>query len=107
MGIPMTPDDWQRLGLIFVTGYLYLGVFLALSVFISALTEHSSSSFLLLLVVWIIGVLIVPRTAVLISGRTVDVPTLDEINYEKNKLSNQLRRDDEAKMRAKLLARPP
>lgn len=99
MGIPMTPDDWQRLGLIFVTGYLYLGVFLALSVFISALTEHSSSSFLLLLVVWIIGVLIVPRTAVLISGRTVDVPTLDEINYEKNKLSNQLRRDDEAKMR--------
>lgn len=99
MGIPMTADDWQRLGLIIVTGYLYLGVFLALSVFISALTEHSSSSFLLLLVVWIIAVLIVPRTAVLVSGRAVDVPSLDEINYEKNKLSNQLRRDDESKMR--------
>lgn len=99
MGIPMTPDDWQRLAMIILSGYLYLGVFLALSVFISSLTEHSSSSFLLLLVVWIFAVLIVPRSAVLISGRAVDVPSLDEINFEKNKLSNQLRREDDSKMR--------
>ncbi|NND72383.1 MAG: ABC transporter permease [Rhodothermales bacterium] len=100
LGVPMESGDWQRLAMIIACGYLYLGVFLALSIFISAMTEHSSSSFLLLLVVWIIAVLIVPRTAVLVSGRAVDVPTMDEINFEKNRISDQLRREDDSKLRA-------
>lgn len=98
LGIPMTGSSWARLGVVVLAGYLYLGVFLTLSVFVSALTEHSSSSFLLLLVVWIFAVLIIPRVAVLISGRAVDVPSIDKINYEKNRFNAQLWQEDREKM---------
>lgn len=90
LGVPMSGDEWMRLGLILLAGVLYFGVFLTLSVMISALTKHSSSSFLVLLVLWICTVLIIPRTAVLISGRAVDVPSLDRVNYEKSVFQKQL-----------------
>ncbi len=89
-GVPMTGDLWLRLGLIVLSGLMYFSVFLTLSVFISAMTEHSSSSFLMLLVAWIFAVLIIPRTAVLLSGRAVDVPSMDQINFEKAEYEDQL-----------------
>jgi ABC-type transport system involved in multi-copper enzyme maturation permease subunit len=90
LGVPMDSGTWIRLALIIAAGFLYLGVFLTLSVFVSSLTEHSSSSFLLLLVIWIFAVLIIPRTAVLVSGRAVEVPSMDHINYEKSTYMSQL-----------------
>ena len=98
LGVPMTGASWSRLALVVVCGYLYLGVFLTLSVFVSALTQNSSSSFLLLLVVWILVVLIVPRTAVLISGRSVDVPSIDKVNFDKSRFAAQLWREDMDKL---------
>ncbi|MEM8485852.1 MAG: ABC transporter permease subunit [Bacteroidota bacterium] len=97
-GVPMTGDLWMRLGLIVLSGLLYFSVFLTLSVFISAMTEHSSSSFLMLLVAWIFAVLIIPRTAVLLSGRAVDVPSMDQINFEKSAFEDQLWQEDRKKM---------
>lgn len=97
-GVPMTGDLWLRLGLIVLSGLLYFSVFLTLSVFISAMTEHSSSSFLMLLVAWIFAVLIIPRTAVLLSGRAVDVPSMDQINFEKSAFEDQLWQEDRKKM---------
>jgi ABC-type transport system involved in multi-copper enzyme maturation permease subunit len=94
MGIPMDGGEWMRLGLVVLAGLLYLGVFLCLSLFTSALTKHSSSSFLFLLVVWIFAVLIVPRTAVLLAGRAVDVPSVDRMTYEKNTYQEQLWAED-------------
>jgi len=98
MGMPMVSGDWIRLTLIILTGLLYAGVFLTLSVFISAITQKSSDTFLLLLVIWIFGVLIVPRASVLLAGRAVDVPSVDEISFQKNRLSSQLWQEDKAKM---------
>ena len=97
-GVPMTGDLWMRLGLIVLSGVMYFSVFLTLSVFISAITEHSSSSFLLLLVAWIFAVLIIPRTAVLLSGRAVEVPSMDQINFEKATYDDQLWQEDRKKM---------
>lgn len=94
LGVPMDIDDWVRLALIIVAGFLYLGVFLTLSVFISSLTAHSSASFLILLVVWIFVVLIVPRTAVLVAGRAVEVPSIDQIDYQKSTYLSQLWDED-------------
>lgn len=90
LGIPMSGDEWTRLVLVLFSGVLYFSVFLTLSVMISALTQHSSSSFLVLLVIWIFTVLIIPRTAVLVSGRAVDVPSVDRVNYEKSVYQKQL-----------------
>ncbi len=90
LGVPMEGGDWLRLAMVILAGLLYFGVFLTLSVFVSALTQHSSSSFLMLLVVWIFAVLIIPRVSVLVAGRTVDVPSIDHVDYEKSKYSRQL-----------------
>ncbi len=94
MGVPMGTSEWIRLTLIIVTGFLYLGVFLSLSVAISALTNRSSTSFLVLLVLWIVIVLVVPRAAVMIAGRAVDVPSVDEVAAQKARFSAQLWTED-------------
>ena len=83
MGVPMTGVDWARLGLIVVCGLLYVGAFLTISIFVSTATHRSSSSFLISLVVWIVAVLIVPRASVLLAGRAVDVPSVDNIGAQK------------------------
>ena len=100
LGVPMGPDEWTRLAIILAGGFLYFGVFLAVSIFISTVTRHSSSAFLLLLVVWILAVIILPRTAVLIAGRAVEVPSVDEMASQKNRFSAQLWNEDRKKLAA-------
>jgi ABC-type transport system involved in multi-copper enzyme maturation permease subunit len=98
LGVPMTADDWGRLALIIGSGFLYLGVFLSLSLMVSAMTTRSTTSFLVLLVVWIVAVLIVPRAAVLFAGRAVDVPSVDAIAAKKAKFSSGLWAEDRSAM---------
>ena len=99
LGVPMDANSWTRLAMVILAGVLYFGVFLTLSVFVSSVTQRSSSSFLLLLVLWIFAVLIVPRVSVLVSGRAVDVPSVDEVDYEKSKYSRQLFAEQMGEMR--------
>ncbi len=98
LGVPLHGDEWARLALIIFTGLLYFGVFLSLSIYVSTLTQRSSNSFLVLLTVWILSVLIIPRSAVLLAGRAVDVPSVDEIASQKNRLSAQLWKEDRERM---------
>jgi hypothetical protein len=42
------------------------------------------------MVVWIFAVLIIPRTSVLVAGRMVEVPSVDQVDYEKSRYSAQL-----------------
>lgn len=90
MGISMSSGEWLRFGLIVLTGLLFFGVFLSLSIMVSALTSRSSSSFLVLLVIWVMAVQIAPRVSVLLAARSVEVPSVDKIAYEKSILSKQL-----------------
>ena len=89
MGLSLSNDEWISLGLFIMCGLLYLGVFLTLSVFVSCLTQRSSSAFLFLLVIWVFSVLIVPRASVLIAGNMVEVPSLEEINFQRTQLMRQ------------------
>lgn len=98
MGIPLTSSEWIRLILIIGGGILYFGVFLTLSIFVSSLTQKSSSSFLILLVIWIFSVLILPRTSVLLAGNIVDVPSVDEIAAKKFRNQSQLWSEDMKKL---------
>lgn len=90
MSIPMAGEDWLRLTLVVLAGMLYFGAFLTLAVFISTRTHRSAHSFLLLLVIWIAAVLIVPRASVLLAGRAVAVPSVDEIASQKSRYQAQL-----------------
>jgi ABC-type transport system involved in multi-copper enzyme maturation permease subunit len=98
MGVPMAPADWTRFALIIGAGYLYFGVFLSLSLFVSSATQKTSTSFLVLLVVWIFSVMIIPRTAVLLAGRAVEVPSVDELVSQKSRFSAAGWQDDRKKM---------
>ena len=98
MGVELTPDEWIRLGLILLAGLAYFGLFLALAMGISAMTARPSNSFLFGLVIWIFAVLIVPRASVLISGRLVEVPNVDDITAQKNRYRTQLFEEDRPKM---------
>ncbi|MBU0982687.1 MAG: DUF3526 domain-containing protein, partial [candidate division Zixibacteria bacterium] len=47
----------------------------------------------LLLVIWIFSVLIIPRAAVLLAGRAVDVPSVDQVASEKGTYARELWKD--------------
>jgi len=98
LGIQLSGEEWIRLGLILLAGIAYFGLFLALAIAISASTSKPSNAFLIGLVVWIFAVLIVPRASVLISGRLVEVPNVDEITAQKNRYRIQLFDEDRPKM---------
>lgn len=98
LGIQLSGDEWLRLGFIILSGLAYFGLFLALAIGISAMTNRPSNAFLIGLVVWIFAVLIVPRASVLISGRLVDVPNVDDITSQKNRYRSQLFQEDRPKM---------
>ncbi len=98
MGITLTGEEWVRLAIIIGTGLLYFSVFLTISVFISTITHRTSSAFLAMLVIWVISVLIIPRSSVLLAGRAVDVPAVDEISSQKATYSRQLWQDHQTAM---------
>ncbi len=83
--IPMTAADWLKLISLIGVSILYFTFFIALGLLVSALTRHSSISFLLLLVAWITLVLIVPRGAVMAAGQLVDVPSVAQIESQKDR----------------------
>jgi len=93
-GVHLTGEEWLRFFLVIFSGLLYFGVFLTLSVFMSTLTQKSSNSFLICLIIWIFTVLIIPRAAVLLAGRTVDVPSVDELAFQKGRFRSQLWQED-------------
>jgi ABC-type transport system involved in multi-copper enzyme maturation permease subunit len=98
LGIPFSAAEWIKLALIILTGLIYFGLFLSISIFISGLTHKSSTSFLLTLMIWIFLVLIIPRMAVLVGGRSVDVPSVDEVASQKSRYRSQLWTEDMKKI---------
>ena len=90
LGIQLTGSEWIKLAGIIIAGFLLIGVFSAISVLVSTISKRSSNSFLLLLVIWIFLILVIPRASVLISGRFIDVPPIDDINSKKNSYNRQL-----------------
>lgn len=83
-GVPMTGEHWLRTGLLMVVSLLFFTSFIVVGLFISALTRRSSVSFLISLVVWVAFVLIIPRAGVIAAGQMVRVPTVAEIQGQRD-----------------------
>ena len=83
--VPMTDTDWVKLIALIGVSILYFTFFIALGLLVSALTRQSSVSFLFLLVAWVVLVLIIPRGATMAAGQLVDVPTVAEIESQKDR----------------------
>lgn len=97
-GIQLSGEEWLRLSIIILSGVMFFSVFVTLSLFLSTLSRKSSNSFLMLLVAWIFAILIIPRSAVLLAGNAVDVPSVDELQAEKARYRMQLFNEDFARM---------
>jgi ABC-type transport system involved in multi-copper enzyme maturation permease subunit len=87
--IPLTADHWLRIGLLLLLSVLYYSFFIIGGLAVSALTRHSSLSFLILLVCWVFLVLIIPRGAVLTAANLIPVPGAAEINGQIEGFSNE------------------
>jgi ABC-type transport system involved in multi-copper enzyme maturation permease subunit len=83
-GIPFTADHWSRLALFTLISIAYFTFFIAFGVCVSALTRRSAVSFLVALVAWVILVLIVPRLGVMAAGRLKPVPSVAEVEAQRD-----------------------
>ncbi|KAA3614086.1 MAG: DUF3526 domain-containing protein [Calditrichaeota bacterium] len=86
--IPIQPMA-ARLSLLIVMGLLYYTFFIGIGLLISALTRNSSSSFLFLLVFWVVAVLIVPRIGTMAAGQIVPTISQSEIESQIEQFANQ------------------
>ena len=77
-GVPLGAEGWVRCALFLLSSLLYFTFFIALGVFISALTRRPAASFLAALAAWVLLVLIVPRLAVMVAGAARPVPGVAE-----------------------------
>lgn len=88
--LALSGGDWTRLVLIFVMFFLYLSVFFSLGLFISARTSRSSTSFLVLLFLWVVFVMVIPKVAVITAGQIRPIPSVHEITAKKDAFLQQI-----------------
>jgi ABC-2 type transport system permease protein len=67
--------DWGRLSLLFVTYLLYTGIWVSISVVVSAWSNTSRSSLLKLLAVWMLAIIIVPKVSANIGNIKYKTPS--------------------------------
>ena len=88
------PVSWPRrlepALFIFCMFFLYLSVFFSLGLFVSARTARSSTSFLVLLFIWVLFVMVVPKVAVIAASRIKPVPSIHEITSKKDAFLRQV-----------------
>jgi ABC-type transport system involved in multi-copper enzyme maturation permease subunit len=85
--------DWVRLLLIFLMFFLYLSVFFSLGLFVSARTTRSSTSFLVLLFLWVVIVMVIPKAAVITAGQIEPIPSVHEITAKKDAFLQQVQQE--------------
>lgn len=96
--INFSGEDWARLGLIFLASVLYIGIFLLLGVMVSSLTNRSTTALMMLLFIWVVIVLAVPKVSMMIASKVRSVPSVQEIQAEKDVAMNQIMKEGQDKI---------
>ncbi len=79
-------DDWVRLGIIILSYVLYMLAFFSAGLFVSALTRKSAVSFLVLLFVWVLFVLVIPKASMMIADEVYPIPGINEVRAQQFQL---------------------
>lgn len=91
--------DWGRLGLIVLIASGYTGIFVAVGLLVSATTQESRISLVLLLLIWVSIVVFMPSTLGTLAARwTPPVQTLYQFNIAKEAAIDQIERDFESQV---------
>jgi len=88
--ISLSGEDWIRLLLMFLIFFIYLSVFFTLGLLVSARTNKSSTSFLVLLFIWVTFVTIIPKLSVMTAARLNPIPSVHEITAKKDAFLQQI-----------------
>jgi ABC-type transport system involved in multi-copper enzyme maturation permease subunit len=88
--ISLAGEDWVRLLLMFLIFLLYLSVFFTLGLLVSARTSKSSTSFLVLLFIWVTFVTIIPKLSVMTAAQLNPIPSVHEITAKKDAFLQQI-----------------
>jgi ABC-type transport system involved in multi-copper enzyme maturation permease subunit len=86
-GVPMATHHWIRLLVFLGMSLLYFTFFVAFGIFVSSLTRRTSVSFLISLVAWVTFVLILPRLGVMAAGHIRPVPSIAEVEAQRDAFS--------------------
>ena len=78
--VSLNGGEWARIGIIFVISAIYISMFLWLGLFISSQFSNSSSSLLVLLLIWVVFVVLIPNTMGVLASRFQQVPSRSEIS---------------------------
>ena len=81
--IHFTSDDFLRLIFIFGVFLLYLTVFFFLGTFVSARTKSSGVSFLIALFIWVLVVLVIPKSSSILAVQFIHVPSSQQHRIQK------------------------
>ena len=100
--VHLSTEAWGRLGIIFLIALLYMCLFLALGLLVSARVQRSAVSLVILLLVWVVFVVSMPNTLASIVGGLSSPMSSDEF-YER---SWQLKRESEAEFFSRWFEEP-
>ena len=88
--IPLGPSEWGRLGVIVLTAFVYISIFLALGLLISARVSNSSTSLTILLLIWTVWVVLLPSTLGALTSGLQPTMTSNELDRRQRDLSGNL-----------------
>lgn len=91
--VSLAGHDWTRIGLVCLMFFLYLSVFFSLGLFVSTRTVRSSTSFLILLFIWVTFVTIIPKAAVMTAARIYPIPSVHEITAQKDAYLQEIQKE--------------
>ncbi len=77
--VSLDGSEWARVGIIFAISALYISIFLWLGLFISSQFSNSSSSLLVLLLIWVVFVVLIPNTMGTLSSSFQQAPSKSEV----------------------------
>jgi hypothetical protein len=83
-GVPLSGPDWMRIGALLGVSLLFFTVWVAAGLAVSTWTRMASASFMACLVLWVSTVLILPRLGVLLAEELISVPTVAEVDAQRD-----------------------
>lgn len=82
--IDFSGQDWVRLGFILLISLLYIGFFLMAGLLVSIQVNRSQTALMMLLFLWVVMVLAVPKVSKIVAGKIRRVPSIQEVQAKKD-----------------------
>lgn len=104
-GVDMGKSEWGRISVIILIGLIYVSIFIAIGLLVSARARQASASLMILLLIWVVLVVLTPSTLGSITSglkpamtrdeyRSREVEIFSRLFYEEYECNSDLMRND-------------